>query len=85
MAGELDDPLLMSSVPHGGTTMGGGSRSFAVNQEESSLGMNLTGALGNEDSGMSMGKMNPGGNLNIDDSELSNNLVPVKMDKKDKP
>ena len=47
--------------------------------------MNLTGALGNENSDMSLGKINPSGNLNIDDSELSNNLVPVKMDKKDKP
>ena len=79
MTGELDDPLLMSSVPQGGSMM---PRSFAVNQEESSLGMNLTGALGNEDSNLSLGKMNPSGNLNIDDSELSNNLVPVKMDKK---
>ena len=47
--------------------------------------MNLTGALGNEDSNMSLGKMNPSGNLNIDDSELSNNMIPVKMDKKDRP
>ena len=55
-----------------------GKSSFAVNQDESSLGMNLTGALGNEDSGANFGgKTNGGGNLNIDDSELSNNIVGV--------
>ena len=86
MTGELDDPLLLSSVPHGGSMMPNkDGRSMGVNQEESSLGMNLTGALGNEDSNLSLGKMNPSGNLNIDDSELSNNIIGVKMDRKDKP
>ena len=77
MGGELDDPLLMNSVSQGGPIHREGKSSFAANQDESSLGMNLTGALGNEDSGINMSKLNGPSNLNIDDSELSNNIVGV--------
>lgn len=63
MTGELDDPLIMSTV---GPSMGNN------NPEESSIGLNMGGGGETE---MSIGKA--GGSLGIDDSELSNNIVGV--------
>lgn len=89
MAGELDDPLLMSSVGGGGG--GGKSESMVgaglgINPEDSSIGLHN---MGKEDSSMSLGKMGhsggrgmqgAAGGLGIDDSELTNNIVGVGGD-----
>ena len=64
MAGELDDPLLMASVPYGESRVSKGQ--MVAGAEDSSMGMN-----GGQDSAMSIGKM-------VDDSELSNGIVGVK-------
>ena len=39
--------------------------------------MNMTGALGNEDSAMSIGKLGAASGMGVDDSELSNNVIGV--------
>ena len=90
MAGELDDPLLLSSVP-GGTSLLNNtpanerSRSAAFGlgkaDDDSSIGMNMTGALGNDDSNMSIGKLGHAGGIGVDDSELSNNAIGVSSRK----
>ena len=81
MAGELDDPLLLSSVP-GGTSLIAGterSKSFGIGKQDddSSMGMNMTGAPGNEDSALSIGKLGAASGMGVDDSELSNTGVGV--------
>jgi len=79
MQGELDDPLLMSSVP-GGTSLGDGTR-LGIQDGESSLG--LGGGVG-EDSAISITKLGKDGGLGIEDSELSNTIVGVNSSKKSK-
>jgi hypothetical protein len=69
MTGELDDPLIMSTVGPSKHDGGGG---MSMNPEESSIGLNMGGGGETE---MSIGKA--GGGLGIDDSELSNNIVGV--------
>lgn len=49
--------------------------------DDSSLGMNMTGALGNEDSAMSIGKIGQASHMGVDDSELSNNAIGVSSKK----
>ena len=87
MAGELDDPLLLSSVP-GGTTLISNTERTKSNfhlggnkDDDSSMGMNMTGALGNEDSAMSIGKLGQASGMGVDDSELSNNAIGVSSKK----
>lgn len=71
MTGELDDPLIMSTVgPSKSTYMD--QTAMGNNPEESSIGLNMGGGGETE---MSIGKA--GGSLGIDDSELSNNIVGV--------
>ena len=86
MAGELDDPLLLSSVPGGTTLIPGTERSrsgfgHGNKDDESSLGMNMTGAMGNDDSAMSIGKLGHASGMGVDDSELSNSGVGVSSRK----
>jgi hypothetical protein len=67
MAGELDDPLLMASVPYGNDKYGDRmSAKMTIGGDDSSMGMN---AKDDGDSMMSIGK------IGVDDSELSNGIV----------
>ena len=50
-------------------------------EDDSSMGMNMTGAIGNEDSAMSIGKLGNAGGMGVDDSELSNNAIGVSNKK----
>lgn len=52
--------------------------------DDSSMGMNMTGALGNDDSALSLGKIGAASGMGVDDSELSNNAIGVSSSKKDK-
>ena len=85
MAGELDDPLLLSSVPGGTTLIQGTERSKSNfgqgKDDDSSLGMNMTGAIGNDESAMSIGKLGHASGMGVDDSELSNNAIGVSSKK----
>ena len=87
MAGELDDPLLLSSVPGGTSLIAGtersGKTSFGIGKpdDDSSMGMNMTGAPGNEDSALSIGKLGAASGMGVDDSELSNTGVGVPQAK----
>ena len=95
MAGELDDPLLLSSVPGGtqliqGSTVGG-TRSSYINvmgkgDDDSSMGMNMVGGNGglggDGDSMMNIGKLGAASGMGVDDSELSNNAIGIPQSKK---
>ena len=87
MAGELDDPLLMNSLPGGrvesyaGAGHGGG-KTFGMNPEDSSIGI---GNMAGEESSLSIKNLGGGNGFGFDDSELTtNNIVGIgeKNDKK---
>ena len=71
MQGELDDPLLMNSVPYGDRM----SRMGVPINEDSSMGMNMKDR--DDESMMSIGKIGQSGGLGVDDSELSNGIVGI--------
>lgn len=70
MTGELDDPLVMSTVGGGRSGMDT-THNLGMNPEESSIGMHMGGG---DETAMSIGKA---GGMGIDDSELSNNIVGI--------
>jgi hypothetical protein len=85
MAGELDDPLLMSGVgerikeAYGGAGHNGG---FGMNPEESSIGI---GNMAGEDSSMSLKNLGGGNPHGFEDSELTtNNIVGISAGDKNK-
>lgn len=71
MNGELDDPLLLNSVPYGDRI----SKMGVTANEDSSMGMNMRDR--DDESMMSIGKIGQNGGLGVDDSELSNGIVGI--------
>ena len=82
MAGELDDPLLMSSVGGAKESYAGAGHNggFGMNPEDSSIGI---GNMAGEESSMSLKHIGGGNGHGFEDSELTtNNIVGISSNDK---